>query len=147
MIPSENAFKLAQKFEGCELTCYADPTGLATIGFGNTSTVLQSDIGIKTIPMPVAVQLLCDDMKNAGQWVNELIVSQLNQNQFDSLCDFVFNLGAHHFQNSTLLQYLNTNRFEDAANEFDKWIYAGGVIENGLIARRAAEKELFLEAV
>jgi lysozyme len=35
----------------------------------------------------------------------------------------------------------------DVANEFNKWVYAGGKVLPGLVRRRAAEKALFLTGV
>lgn len=68
----------------------------------------------------------------------------ITQNQFDALVSFTFNLGSGKLESSTLLKKLNQGNIADAANEFDRWVYADGKKLNGLIARRAAEKELFL---
>jgi lysozyme len=57
----------------------------------------------------------------------------------------VFNLGVRKLIQSTLLKKLNAGDYVGAANEFDKWVFAAGKKLKGLVARRAAEKELFLK--
>ena len=69
---------------------------------------------------------------------------KLNQNQFDALVSFTYNLGAGALGSSTLLGKLNRGDFEGAADEFPKWNKAGGKVLNGLVKRRAAERSLFL---
>uniref|UniRef100_A8GDE9 Lysozyme n=1 Tax=Serratia proteamaculans (strain 568) TaxID=399741 RepID=A8GDE9_SERP5 len=54
------------------------------------------------------------------------------------------NLGLRSLSISTLLQKLNVGDKQNAANEFGRWVNAGGVKLNGLVMRRAAERELFL---
>ena len=70
----------------------------------------------------------------------------LNENQIDALTSFVYNVGQNAFANSTLLRKLNDGDFNGAADEFMKWIHAGGKVVQGLVNRRATEKELFLSA-
>ena len=62
---------------------------------------------------------------------------------FDALTCFTFNLGAGNLANSTLLKKLNQKDYEGAAEEFEKWIYAGGKVLAGLVRRRKAERALF----
>lgn len=68
----------------------------------------------------------------------------LSQNQFDALVSFIFNLGSAKFEGSTLLKKLNAGDYAGAADEFGKWVNAGGRKLAGLVKRRAAEKALFL---
>lgn len=58
---------------------------------------------------------------------------------------FSFNLGTGALRTSNLLAKLNTGDILGAANEFDRWVYAGGQVLCGLVRRRAAEKALFLD--
>lgn len=81
--------------------------------------------------------------------VNQLVRVPLNQNQFDALTSFVFNVGALNFRKSTLLLLLNSGKYEAASNEFLKWTKAkdpktGQYVElKGLVKRRKKEKDLF----
>lgn len=145
MKPSERAFSLIKQFEGCRLTCYADITGLATIGYGHTSSLLQSDIGVKTITQEEADELLKNDVEYVATEIPKWVYKPLTQNQFDALCSFCFNMGIHNFAGSTMRQALNIGEYDLAADQFDKWVYANHQVVNGLVHRRAAEKELFNE--
>lgn len=145
MQPSKNAFDLVQNSEGCRLTAYPDTGGVWTIGYGHTQGVYEG----QTISQSEAIQMLSDDIQDAAQWVNDLVTSQLSQNQFDALCDFVFNEGAGNFKKSHLLTLLNLDNVSAAADQFDRWVYSEvdgkEVILEGLVRRRTAEKSLFLQ--
>ncbi|WP_420285117.1 lysozyme, partial [Serratia liquefaciens] len=78
------------------------------------------------------------------QGVNQLVKVKITQGQFDALVSFAYNLGLRSLSTSTLLQKMNTGDKQGAANEFGRWVNAGGVKLNGLVMRRAAERELFL---
>lgn len=79
-----------------------------------------------------------------ASFVNRYVSVDLNQNQFDALVSFTYNLGCTSFKNSTLLKKVNLKDFEGAANEFKKWKYSNGKVLSGLVKRREAERELFL---
>jgi lysozyme len=121
---------------------YPDETGVPTIGYGHTKGV---QLGL-TCSQDQAERWLMDDVQEAAADVNALVKVPLTQHEFDALVDFTFNVGAGNLKHSTLLQLVNTQRFADAAKEFDKWSYAGGHIVAGLLRRRQAEHTEFLTA-
>jgi GH24 family phage-related lysozyme (muramidase) len=86
---------------------------------------------------------LASDVSWAVQCVNMYVKIALTQGEFDSLCDFVFNLGSGSFQHSALLTLVNQRNFEAAAAEFEKWDHAGGQVVAGLLRRRIAEEAEF----
>lgn len=143
MQPSQNAFDLAKRFEGLRLSSYKNNGDVWTIGVGHTLNVKDGDV----ISVSQANQFLSEDMLDAAECVNTRVTSEINQNQFDALCDWVFNLGWGHFESSHLLQYVNQSNFDLAAAEFRKWVYSNGVVLSGLVNRREAEKDLFLKAM
>jgi lysozyme len=67
----------------------------------------------------------------------------LNQQQFDALVSFVYNLGAGAFESSTLLRDLNAHNFAAVPGQLEEWCHAGGQVLAGLVARRKAEARLF----
>ena len=140
MKASFNCINLIKEFEGCKLEAYLDSVGIATIGFGSTRGV---KLGQK-ITYQETEQLLIRDMAFAENAVNILVKSKINQNQFDALVSFVFNLGEGNFGKSTLLRKINANPNDiSIRQEFNKWINAGGKPLNGLVRRRAKESELY----
>lgn len=116
-----------------------------TIGIGHTGKVNGKPVGPgMTISKQMSYDLLDQDAAIAARAVNKSVVVPLNQNQFDALVDFTFNLGVGNFQSSTLLKKLNARDFAGAANEFPRWNKAQGQVLAGLTKRRNKEKELFL---
>src|SRR5690606_27998023 len=68
----------------------------------------------------------------------------LNQNQFDALVSFTYNLGATNLSKSTLLKKINANPCDvSIRDEFAKWRLAGGKVFAGLVRRRGAEADLY----
>ena len=61
-----------------------------------------------------------------------------------ALASFVYNVGAGNFARSTLLRKLNQGDLRGACHELSRWVYAGGKRLNGLVSRRATEKEICL---
>ena len=137
---SKNGLALTEKFEGVRLTAYQDQVGVWTIGYGHTGPDVVPGL---TITQDQANSLLMGDVASAAAAVNRLVTVPLNQDQFDALVDFVFNLGVGNFQSSTLLRELNASSFADAAAQFERWDRAGGVEVAGLLRRRQGEAQLF----
>jgi lysozyme len=134
--------KLIQSFEKLRYQAYQDPRGIWTCGWGHTGA-------------DVAEFTTCDDAR-AAEWfaqdtqtaVNAVIRSldiAVSQNQFDALASFTFNVGQGSEAHSTLLKLVNAGRFALAADQFNLWNHVNGRVSDGLTARRAAERALFLD--
>jgi lysozyme len=137
---SQNGLKLTESFEGLRLTAYEDIGGVLTIGYGHTGRdVYQGQV----ITQEQAEGLLALDTHMAVAAVNRLVTVPLNQNQFDALVDFAFNLGAGALAESRLLRYVNAGQFSRAAGQFPLWDHVNGAVTEGLYRRRIAEQALF----
>lgn len=145
MKTSTNGIRIIKKYEGLRLEVYKCSAGRLTIGYGHTKTTLPG----MTINALMAEILLGNDVKDCEAAVEKLVTVELNQNQFDSLVSFCFNLGAGNLAKSTLLKKINDKNFTGAADEFLKWNRVethGGVKElPGLTKRRTEERILFLK--
>lgn len=139
LVYSQNGLNMTEGFEGLRLTSYQDSVGVWTIGYGHTSGVGPN----QTCTQEQANEWLAEDVQGAAYVVNKVVTVPLNQNQFDALVDFVFNLGSGNFQSSTLLKLLNSGDYAGASAQFPLWNHAGGVVVPGLTARRLAEQNLF----
>jgi len=137
---SDNGMNLTKQFEGLRLSAYADQVGVWTIGYGHTGPGVHAAL---TITQDLADAFLASDVAGAVACVNRLVTSDINQNQFDAMVDFVFNLGCASLASSTLLRFVNTGDFADAAGQFQRWDHAGAVVVPGLLLRRQAEATLF----
>jgi lysozyme len=149
---SPEGLQLVKTSEGLRLHAYLDSTGKPTIGYGHTNGVT---LGM-SITEAQADKYLLEDIQSAMQIVTTWVKPPLNQNQFDALTDFVFNIGpgVPHLRDgfvwlmsgahSTLLNKLNAQNWNGAAAELLKWNHAGGQVLDGLTTRRKKEYQMFL---
>jgi lysozyme len=148
MKTSPKGIALIEQFEGLRLSAYQDGAGIWTIGYGHTglsggpSRVKQGDVCTSA----QADEWLEYDMNQSVRAVNTLVKAPINQNQFDALVSFTYNLGWASLEGSTLLRLVNARNPEQAAAEFPKWNHVAGEVSEGLTRRRLAEQALFLEA-
>jgi lysozyme len=140
---SQAGIDLIKKFEGCRLVAYRDAVNVLTIGYGHTNSVRTA----QRINQAEAEALLRQDLEEFEKGVEAAVTVPLNQNQFDALVSFSFNLGLGNLRKSTLLDYVNAKNFAAAAKEFQRWDKAGGRVLLGLTRRREAEAALFSKAV
>ena len=137
---SDAGIQLIREFEGCRLNAYFDAVGIPTIGYGSTDGVTMGD----SITQAEAEALLLEDLEPFERCVSDCVKVPIDQNAFDALVSFAYNLGGDALRHSTLLKYLNAGDHPAAAKEFHKWIHAGSNILPGLVARRRAEADLFM---
>lgn len=144
---SEKGLNLIKKFEGFSSSPYLCPANVPTIGYGNTfyedgTKVTLDDESISEDRATELLKYITD--KTFSSFVNRAVDVELNQNQFDALVSFAYNLGNGSLEQSTLLKKLNAGDYDGAADEFLRWNRAGGKILAGLTKRRTEERELFL---
>lgn len=140
---STNGVKFIKQFEGFVNHAYKPVSDeiYYTIGYGHYGPDVR--VG-QTITEPQAEQLLANDLQRYVSGVASLVHVSLNQNQFDALVSFAYNVGVGALGKSTLLTKLNAGDYKGAALEFPKWVYgAGGLALQGLVNRRHAEQNLF----
>lgn len=138
---SSKGLSFLKDLEGLKLSPYLDTRGIPTIGVG--STYYEDNTPVKITDHPItkerALQLLSFHIKKFEDGINSLVKVKLNQNQFDALTSFAYNVGLGAFSKSTLLKLLNSGKYTEAANEFLSWTK-----QKELTGRRMKEKELFL---
>ena len=143
---SAKGLDLIKSFEGLRLNAYLCSANVPTIGYG--STYYANDQKVKMgdkITKEQAEILLRKTVRDFEQNVNALLnTTPVNQNQFDALVSFAFNLGTGALAKSTLLKLVKANPNDVAiSREFDKWVNAGGKKVKGLVLRRKKEAELY----
>jgi lysozyme len=130
---------LVQRFEGCVLEAYLDATGIWTIGWGHTGpevfdglvwTQEQADAVLETDLAAHYDQLLA---------ISPRLASSATPSQLAALTDFLYNLGAGTYRNSTLRSAAEAGAWQNAKLQLAKWVHAGGKVLPGLVARRSAE--------
>lgn len=143
---SDNGYAIIRDAEGFRSTAYLDTGGVWTIGFGtikypNGTSVKKGD----TCTRNEAEQWLKNDCVWVDACLDKNVKVNLNQNQFDALASFVYNIGETAFVKSTMLTLINQNSLTSAASQFDRWVFDNGKRIQGLVNRRAKEKSLFLK--
>ena len=136
---SEKGLQLLKHYEGCELTAYRCSADVLTIGYGHTKGVTEDMV----ITQEEADQMLQDEMPEYEGYINDKVTVELNQDQFDAMVCWVYNLGSGNLSSSTLLKVLNEGDYEGVPEQMKRWNKAGGKVLNGLIKRRDSEAKLF----
>jgi len=135
---------LIESFEGCELTAYQDQRGIWTIGFGHTGAEVVSGL---VCTQEQADVWLAQDLLMTETAIEHLLPVDLalTQNQFDALVSLVYNIGSGDFQISTVRRKLSQTPpdYQGASQAFGMWCKTNGVVNPGLVRRRAAEMALF----
>ncbi len=142
MRTSQRGLNMIKSFEGLRLQAYQDSVGVWTIGYGATRGVKAG----MSITKEQAERMLLNDVQRFEPEIERLVTAKLSQNQWDALICFTYNLGAANLESSTLRRLLNDGDYAGAAAQFPRWTKAGGRELPGLVRRRAAERDLFLEA-
>tara|TARA_R110002051_G_scaffold23587_1_gene59370 strand:- start:56 stop:541 length:486 start_codon:yes stop_codon:yes gene_type:complete len=130
-------------YEGYQPTAYRDPVGVPTICFGHTATARMG----QTLSQERCTQLLQADLGHAFSAVDRRAQVDLPPPTRAALASFVYNVGEGTFARSTLLRKLNAGDLRGACHELSRWVYAGGRKLNGLVKRRATERELCLKGI
>jgi len=140
---SRAGVELIKSFEGLRSVAARLPDGRWTLGYGHTFSARE---GAK-VTQEDADALLRFDLLPVVDAINNFVLVPLNQNQFDSLVSFCFNIGVENFGQSTVLKRINEGRLAEAALAMDSWRSAEfngqTYVLAPLIRRRAAEKDLF----
>lgn len=147
------AIKLAKRFEGFHRVPKADPShahpylcpaGYWTIGYGHLC-----DPKHRPVTRADAEVYLAKDLRSALAATLRYcpVLATEPEGRLAAIVDFTFNLGAGRLQTSTLRRRINQQDWEAAAAELGRWVYAGGKVLPGLVARREAELTLLASTI
>ncbi len=137
---NDACISLVKYFEGCRLKAYRCPAGVLTCGWGTTEGVTEG----AEWTQEEADQRLVEDLSIFETRVKRLLLLDPTPNQLAALVSFAYNVGTHNLRESTLLRLFNAGDMQGAADQFPRWNKANGKVLPGLVARRDAERRLFL---
>lgn len=143
----ELALQIIRDFEGFSPKKYRDSQGWS-IGYGHFIRATEPWLLTATISRDEAEALLVADVQAFAAVVDKAVKVKISEKARASLISFAYNVGEGAFKSSTLLSLVNQGKQDEAAKQFDRWVYdtASGkpVVIPALVTRRAAEKSLFL---
>ena len=154
---SPHGLAFIRRWEGSRDRAYYCPANVLTIGVGHALTrseLASGDIIIKGIKCPYNLglnnqqinDLLKRDVRHAKRAINSNVRATLEQHQYDALASFIFNIGVSAFKSSTLLKRINDKADNaEIIRQFKRWKWSGGEILTGLLYRREAEAQLFID--
>ena len=142
------AVELAKRFEGFHRVPKSDsgrahpyvcPAGFWTIGYGHLC-----DPKHLPITETEAEVYLARDLQTALATTLRYcpVLAVEPEERLSAIVDFTFNLGAGRLQTSTLRRRVNQRDWSAAATELRRWVYGGGKVLPGLVARREAEARI-----
>lgn len=142
---------IVHAFEGClrkiapgQFKAYFDPVGVLTIGRGHTN-----HHSPRFDANTVWSQAQCDQVFRGDMQVHEKHVEALAPGlpwyKNDALISWSFNTGGP--ANSSVWTYVKSGNDAEAVIRLHRWNKAGGKVFNGLVRRRKAEGELYLNQI
>lgn len=137
-----NGYNLICEFEGIRLKPYLCSARIPTIGFGNTYYPNGKRVTLldDAITKEYAFEIFKTIADKFAKRVDDMVKTELTQNQFNALVSFAYNVGTGAFATSTLLKKVNSNPNDvTIKNEFLKWVKANKKVIQGLVNRRNKE--------
>ena len=143
---SEKGLAMIESFEGCLLKASNKLDGVWTIGYGQTGSYYGKRVrrGMTTTKALAHAWLRDHSIKTYEDAVTQAVKVPLNQNQFDALVSFTYNVGVGALKQSTALRKLNAGDYAGAADALTMWTKCNGKVLAGLVRRRKEERALFL---
>ena len=143
--PLGEGVQLIQRFEGLRLTPYLCPAGLPTIGYGHVMNAHERREFVTGITRDMAEELLAEDLERFIVGMRRLIAAPMTPQQSGAILSWTFNLGLGNLRSSTLLRKLNEESYGEVPDQIRRWRFCRGRVLPGLVARREAEAQLFIE--
>ena len=143
-----NGYNLICEFEGLKLKPYLCSARISTIGYGNTYYPNGKRVTLldDAITKEYAFEIFKTIADKFAKRVDDMVKTELTQNQFNALVSFAYNVGTGAFATSTLLKKVNNNPNDVAIkNEFLKWVRANKKVVQGLVNRRNKEVLIYFK--
>lgn len=151
-VPKE-AIGLVKRFEGFHRVPkddpgrahpYICPAGYWTIGYGHLCDPKHPPIAAAEAEVYLGYDL---QIALAATLRYCPVLAAEPDGRLAAIVDFTFNLGAGRLQTSTLRRRVNQRDWDGAVRELRRWVYGGGKVLPGLVARRDAEVALLIADV
>ena len=145
------SLELLIELEGEHSEAYLCPSGIPTIGVGLTTYPSGEKVKIGD---KITKEQSREYLKQTLETFEKQIVLLLNhlplpRKALDSLIIFTFNVGISAFSKSSLLKEIkkNRNNLKEIEKQFNRWVYSGDRVLQGLIIRRLKEYNLYEQGI
>lgn len=142
MAITKSTFDFITHFEGKRNTAYKDSKGLWTVGVGHLIKPDEQWMIHTTLTDDQVEDLFKSDLRWCDEAVNESVIPNLSQASLNALYSLCFNIGADHFKQSEVVQHINKNEYQKAADAFLNWSKPAV-----LKSRREQERAMFLSGI
>lgn len=132
---------LVKRFEGCRLKAYLDTGGVWTIGWGHTGPEVAPGLVWTQEKADTALMSDMDSHYSDLVRLSPILPGQLAARQA-ALVDFLYNLGSHRYDKSTLHRAVDHEDWASVKTQLALWVHDNGKVVPGLVARRDAEIDL-----
>lgn len=143
---SAAGIELIKDFEGFRPQAVRLSSGRHLIGYGHMDSARE---GLEITEGDAQLLLQEYDLRPVEELLSESVLTPLEQNEFDALASFVFNIGVEGFRGSDVLSFLNSGQKTAAAGAMSWWRKARVdgklIVVDALVRRRSAEMALFLD--
>jgi lysozyme len=129
---SKEGIEMLKRFEGCSLSAYQDAGGFS-IGYGHHGAKEG-----QTITQEQAESLLKSDLDYFEKGVENSLMRDVSQKQFDALVSYAYNCGLPALQESNLFDCVNSEDDDKAVEEWTR-----GWEDTPHFNRRKEESELY----
>ncbi len=149
---AEFGLDFIKRWEGCErwdkarqlYFPYLDPIKLPTIGVGHL--LKHGDDFSAGLTLTQVLDLLAKDLGKCTAEMSRLGLDDLSDHEKAAIASWLFNVGEHALESSTVLKCIRAGRKQDVPAALALWCKAGGKFNQSLLNRRKSEGALFLSA-
>jgi len=136
----QRGINIIKEFEGKRNCWYLDPVGIPTICYGYANPPYSRGTCLSDAQCE---NLLRTKVVSYANCVRDSVTVPINQNQFDALTSFTYNVGCGGWRGSSARTSLNAGRYQDVCAGLKLWTKGGGRVLPGLVRRRNSECDLF----
>ena len=134
------ATPMIQDHEGLRVSAYLDPIGVPTICYGETLGVKLGD----TETVESCNAMLKPRLESFLKEMRACTTVTLPPKTEAAFLSFTYNVGSGTYCKNIARKRLNVGKLVEACEALSLYKYAGGKVFNGLIRRRAEEREMCL---
>lgn len=131
--------------EGWRANPYLCPAGYPTVGYGHRVKSLDAP----SLTLEEGEALLRKDLVWFRDEAVRLspVLAFASERRLAAIVDFCYNLGAGNYEISTLRKKINETKWDEAAVEMQRWVYAGRPkkVLSALVKRRAVVAKWLIE--